>query len=40
MTTAGPAVKTVVAELQIEPGDDTWSAVRVRPLADGEAPVG
>jgi len=20
--------------------DDTWSAVRVRPLADGEAPLG
>jgi DNA-binding GntR family transcriptional regulator len=45
MAEAEPAAKTVAQKLQVKPGDtvavsDTWSAVRVRPLAEGEAPLG
>lgn len=32
--------KSVAEKLQVKPVDDVWSAVRVRPLAEGEAPVG
>jgi hypothetical protein len=35
MAEAAPAAKPVDVAV-----GDTWSAVRVRPLADGEAPLG